>query len=87
MRICKHCGIVVNHYRDNRNRMNRICEHGITSTVMASRCPNSKKPLATHSENRDEEAHQLATTCFHCGAPALPETHGLDPRCERHSDV
>ncbi len=32
----------------------------------------------------DEE---LATTCFHCGDPAIPETHGFDPRCERHRDV
>ena len=35
----------------------------------------------------DLENEMLATTCFHCGAPALPETHGMDPRCARHFDV
>ncbi len=34
-----------------------------------------------------DEADTLATTCFHCGDSATPETHGFDPRCERHRDV
>lgn len=35
----------------------------------------------------EAEEHQIATTCFHCGDPAMPHTHGFDPRCERHHDV
>lgn len=34
-----------------------------------------------------EEKAALATTCFHCGDPALPRTYGEGPRCERHRDV
>ena len=33
------------------------------------------------------EADMIATTCFHCGEPAMKKTHGFDPRCERHRDV
>lgn len=33
------------------------------------------------------ENYMIATTCFHCGDPAMPETHGFDPRCEKHRDV
>ena len=35
----------------------------------------------------EEEASLCAVTCFHCGDPAMPHTHGFDPRCERHRDV
>ncbi len=27
-----------------------------------------------------------ATTCFICGEPALPRTHGFDPRCRLHHE-
>jgi uncharacterized OB-fold protein len=36
---------------------------------------------------KKEEDELIATTCFHCGEPAMPKTHGFDPRCERHSDI
>ncbi len=35
----------------------------------------------------DAEQEEMSKTCFHCGDPAMPETHGLDPRCERHRDI
>ena len=41
-----------------------------------------KKPKA-----KQAEVDILATTCFHCGEPALPKTYGEAPRCERHRDV
>ncbi len=41
------------------------------------------QPLTT----RSAEDELVRTTCFHCGEPAMPATHGFDPRCERHADV
>ena len=68
-RICNHCGATVRHYRDNLNRVNRISIHDAkTAEVVRGyaaypRCPNSKKPLATHSSPASLEE----TTCHECG--------------------
>jgi hypothetical protein len=42
---------------------------------------------ANAAKLKAEEDHLIAMTCFHCGDPAMPSTHGTDPRCERHYDV
>lgn len=39
------------------------------------------------AEEAERERQLEAETCFYCGDPAMLETHGLDPRCERHHDV
>jgi hypothetical protein len=41
---------------------------------------------ATYIRKGDEGERVEATTCFHCGDPAVTSI-GFDPRCERHRDV
>jgi hypothetical protein len=48
-------------------------------------CGVSRADAMRLLETSEEDV--LATTCFHCGAPAMKATHGFDPRCYRHRDV
>lgn len=34
-----------------------------------------------------EEIATIGTTCFICGDAAIPSTHYVSPRCDRHRDV